>query len=95
MKRNNKQDQDPDGPPSYEDTLTYSVFLSGVLGKTLDEIIGIAKVEAAKALGTRPENIYIIGNSALVAAAVARFGEETLLWRAAVTCGVVPPSLRI
>lgn len=94
--RKKKQDQDPDGPPSYEDEITYRVTLPHVIGKGLTEIIAKARVEAALALGTRPENIYIISNSPPAIVATARFGDDTpILWRSAVTCGVVPPELQL
>jgi hypothetical protein len=88
---------DPDGPPSYEDKINESVYLSNVLGQDLAEILANARIIAAHALSTRPENIYIKSNTDLVIAARERFGEKPrpTLWRSSVSCGLVPEHLRI
>jgi hypothetical protein len=88
---------DPDGPPSYEDSINEAVYLSEVVGRDLEEILRNAKVQAARALNTRPENIYIKNNTNLVIASKERFGENPrpVLWRSSVNCGLVPEHLRL
>jgi hypothetical protein len=94
--RKKQQNVDPDGPPSYEDEINGVVVLHGVTGQNLTEIIASAKISAAKALETQPFNIYILSNSALTPAATARFAPgDPILWSASVTCGIVPPDLRM
>lgn len=92
---NREQEADPDGPPSYEDRPPETVLLTAY-GSNLKDVIANGRAEAAKALGTRPENIYISGSSALMAADTARFEDRgPILWKANLTCGIVPPELRI
>lgn len=94
-RRKQEDDVDPDGPPSYEDKIIEQVVFTAY-GKNLEDVIANARLEAGKALGTRPENVYISSSSPLIAAATARFEDRgTILWKARVTCGVVPPELRI
>lgn len=95
MARKKQENTDPDGPPSYEDNITSSVSLR-MQGRNLTEILDKAKQEAAKALETQPVNIYIVSNSGLTEAATARFEPDgPILWSAYVTCGIVPPNLRM
>jgi len=90
-----EQQADPDGPPSYEDDINESVYLVSVMGVDLQDIIRQAKERAAKALVTRPENIYIKHNTPLTLAARGRFNDQPILWKSTVDCRLVPEHLRI
>lgn len=97
MGRKKEESADLDGPPSYEDDINESVVLYSVGGRDLAEVIAHAKELAAKAFATRPENIYVKHNSDLVAAAKQRFGDDPapIMWKATVSCGLVPEHLRL
>jgi hypothetical protein len=88
------KEENPDGPPSYEDEITSEVSVT-VTGVDLADVIANAKIETAKALGTRPENMYVVSNLPLRLAARERFGDQPVLWQSLVVCGLMPEHLRL
>lgn len=96
MGKSKQQEENPDGPPSFEDEINEGVHLS-VVGRDLKEILESARIQAAEALNTRPENIYIKSNTDLSVASRERFGDNPrpIMWRSSVHCGLVPEHLRL